>query len=78
MANEKLAFSADDAHVLATNLGTSVTALIAKLANAGNQGKVDDASDHTWYGIPEAIGDDLNQAIDLIALINLKLDTVLL
>ena len=73
MAYEKNGFTTADAvalaNTLATNAGNFATAMNA-VATA-----TDGKSAQSWYGLPEAIADDLHQAIDLVALATLKLNS---
>jgi len=77
MANEKQGVKAADAYVLAQALTTKAAALSTALAAGATATAVDTLSYQTWYGIPEAISDDLNAAIDLINIITKKINTAI-
>ena len=66
-----------DAYTMASTLYTNVNTLKTLLNTAANQTEIDDVSQQSWYGLPDAIGDDLTQAIGLIALITAKCNTVI-
>lgn len=56
-----------------------VSAKITDITNhltEANKGLVDQHSDHTYYGVPEAVNDDLFQAIDLLVLSLNKIKTI--
>lgn len=61
---------------LVSTLSTNASALSTIVLNATNQKKVDVVSGQTFYGLPEAIVTDLEQANDLILLTVQKLKTV--
>jgi len=78
MAYEKTAFNAASVYELALTLSENAGNLATALASGATASSVDGASEHTWYGIPEAIGDDLNQAIDLVTLATKKINSALI
>lgn len=43
---------------------------------AAHQTLVNEHSDHTYYGVPEAVIDDLKQAIDLVVISQNKVGTI--
>ena len=77
MAYEKAAFDAADAYSLSQILATKAEYLSTALAAGATATSVDGLSQQTWYGVPEAIADDMNQAIDLINLITKKINTTI-
>jgi len=72
MAYEKSAFTASSAYDLALLLSVNAGNLATALASGATATSIDGVSQQTWYGVPEAIGDDLNQAIDLVSLVTKK------
>lgn len=68
--------------VKAATLDDNLAVLTAKISDlstllsAGNEAELDLKSDHTFYGVPEAVIDDINQAIDLIIGAYKKCETV--
>ena len=65
------------AYEVVSVLVTKATTLQTYLGGtAGHQSLVDEHSDQTWYGVPEAVIDDLKQAIDLVVLCQNKVNTI--
>ncbi len=58
-----------------STLSANASALSTIVSNATNQKKVDLVSGQTFYGLPEAVVTDLEQANDLILLTIQKLKT---
>jgi hypothetical protein len=66
-----------NAYDVVTTLITKATALQSTLNDAANKVAVDEKSDHTWYGVPETVIEDLQEAIDLVNLAANKVNTVI-
>lgn len=64
-----LAFKTSDVFDLSRVLVDKAAALSTAVAAGSTATTVDGKSVHTWYGIPEATAQDINQAIDLVNLV---------
>ena len=67
-----LAFKTSDVFDLSGVLVDKAAALSTAIASGSTATTVDGNSTHTWYGIPEATSQDINQAIDLVNLVMKK------